>query len=430
MTRADAAADRTDPETRTAPSGSAGPAVRVLDGDGVRVAHGLFGSAIHMGGPVDDERWARTAPSYTPGRTFGVDDPAPVGEARLAGSATSFASALTVPGGARIPMAAVTRVGVRADRTRRGLLSALMTAQLRDSAARGEIAASLRATETAIYGRFGYGVATRGRDLRVPSRTPFRAGPSEGGDVRMVTGDEARTVLPEVYARAQARIPVPGVIERDEVWWGLSLDHPGRPAPAVAVHRSPTGPDDGYVVWTVTHEGPGFADNVLEVQDLQATTPAVLAALWRFVLGIDLVREVKARLRPIDDPLELFLTDPRAARTTGIVDETWLRLLDVPAALAARAWGDADPVRIRVHDRLLPGNEGVHVIGGSDAGTAAEGEADLECDVAALAMAYLGDRRPSELVASGWWSAHDPAAVTRADVLFATPTTPWSGTFF
>ena len=39
---------------------------------------------------------------------------------------------LTVPGGARVPMVGVTGVGVRADRTRRGVLRALMTAQLAD----------------------------------------------------------------------------------------------------------------------------------------------------------------------------------------------------------------------------------------------------------------------------------------------------------
>jgi hypothetical protein len=50
--------------------------------------------------------------------------------------------------------------------------------------------------------------------------------------------------------------------------------------------------------------------------------------------------------------------------------------------------------------------------------------------VAGLAMAYLGDRRPSELVATGWWTAPEPAAVPRADAAFATAGAPWCGTYF
>jgi predicted acetyltransferase len=79
-----------------------------------------------------------------------------------------------------------------------------------------------------------------------------------------------------------------------------------------------------------------------------------------------------------------------------------------------------------VHDPLFPTNDTVHVVGGTDT----PGPAELECGVDALAMAYLGDRRPSELVAAGWWTAHDPAAVARADTLFATDRVPWCGTFF
>jgi len=55
---------------------------------------------------------------------------------------------------------------------------------------------------------------------------------------------------------------------------------------------------------------------------------------------------------------------------------------------------------------------------------------ELECDVDALAMAYLGDRAPSKLAAAGWWTVRDPAAVPRAHALFATAVVPWCGTDF
>ncbi len=122
---------------------------------------------------------------------------------------------------------------------------------------------------------------------------------------------------------------------------------------------------------------------------------------------------------------------------TAVADETWLRLVDLPAALAARAFPaggrTAAPVLLAVHDPLLPDNAGVYRLGDGTAervGPLGARPVELECDVAALAMAYLGDRAPSALAATGWWTVHDPAAVPRADALFATDVAPWCGTHF
>ena len=195
-----------------------------------------------------------------------------------------------------------------------------------------------------------------------------------------------------------------------------------------AVHTGPDG-DDGFVIAVPGSDDRGFADRSLRVTDLHAVGADATAGLWRFLLGLDLIGRVEGSMRPLDEPLELLLADPRDCRTTGTIDETWLRILDVPAALAARSWGAGPPVRLAVHDRLRPQNDGVYRIGGGVAEVVA-GPPELECDVAGLAMAYLGDRAPSQLAATGWWRVHEPAAVERADALFATGTVPWCGTFF
>ena len=66
---------------------------------------------------------------------------------------------ITVPGGAQVPAAGVTRVGVQPTHRRRGINAAIMRAQLDDVHARGEPIAVLYASEGGIYGRFGYGLA-------------------------------------------------------------------------------------------------------------------------------------------------------------------------------------------------------------------------------------------------------------------------------
>jgi predicted acetyltransferase len=402
------------------------PAVHTLGPDELRAAHALFGATIHRP-PSDDAAWAVVASSYSPGRTLGVH-----ADGALVATATSFPSEVAVPGGAVLPMAAVTRVGVRADHTRRGLLTAMMRAQLDDVAARGEPLMSLRASETGIYGRFGYGVATRGRQVRVRADpTLFRPEAPRGGTVRLLERTEVVPVLRKVHERIALRRP--GGITRTDGWWATAVRRSvevERTHVLAAVHTGVDG-DDGFAVAFLADPR---AERSLEVADLHAADVDATAALWRFLLGVDLVEQVTAELRPLDEPVEMLLTDPRACAVTGQTDEAWLRIVDVPVALAARGYGAADPVLLAVHDGPREANSGVYrVADGSAERVGPLGgpvQPELECTVAGLAMAYLGDRRPSELVATGWWTAPEPAAVPRADAAFATAGAPWCGTYF
>src|SRR3954454_19053342 len=79
---------------------------------------------------------------------------------RIVATTGAYTRALTVPG-AVVPCAAVTAVAVVATHRRRGLLTAMMRRQLEDLRERGDAVAALWASEGAIYGRFGYGIAAR-----------------------------------------------------------------------------------------------------------------------------------------------------------------------------------------------------------------------------------------------------------------------------
>ena len=402
--------------------------MRALAPGELRAAHDLIAGTLHRR-PLDDAAWERRRAGYAPGRTFGVLE----GD-RVVATTTSFPSSTAVPGGAVLPLAAVTRVGVRADRTRRGLLTALMAAQLDDLRGRGDALALLRATEPGIYGRFGYGVATRTRAVRVAAtRAALRPQAPTTGEVRLLDPARAVDLLPDVHDAIALRRP--GGITRPPGWWDTARSFFFDTEPVLAaVHTGPAG-DDGFAV-AVPVGGPrgddGFVRD-LRVVDLHAADVAATAALWCFLLGVDLVGHVTAE-RPLDDPLDLLLADPRTCTVTGVADEGWLRLVDVPAALAARTFpAGPEPVLLAVHDALLPANTGVYRLGGGGverAGPLGALAPHLECDVAALSAAYLGDRAPSALAATGWWTVHDPAAVPRADALFATDVAPWCGTHF
>ncbi len=149
------------------------------------------------------------------------------------GTATSFACRMVVPGGAVLDAAAVTQVGVRPDHTRRGLLTALMRAQLDDIAERGEELAVLHATEARIYGRFGYGVATRAQSVQVRrSGRGLRPTAPVEGVVRVLSPDEISAVPAAVHERIA--LTRPGMITRGE-WWRSPVER-AQPREA-AVHR-------------------------------------------------------------------------------------------------------------------------------------------------------------------------------------------------
>ncbi|MEO6081783.1 MAG: GNAT family N-acetyltransferase [Umezawaea sp.] len=398
--------------------------IRVLDESNVRAAHTLFRGALHYK-PAPDEMWELVEDSYVPGRGFGAFQ----GE-EMVGTAQSWSALLAVPGGGELPAATVSRVGVRADWTRRGVLSALMRRQFQALREAGEVVATLRASEAVIYGRFGYGVATRGRRVTVDQRR-VSALPSKGtgGRIRLVDKETAETLAPEVYTAAG--LTRPGMTTRWPSWWKMGLHNQMTEENArLAVHRGADG-DDGYVLYSVKHGMPGKAHgkSVLTVVDLVAATPEVWAELWRFLFRVDLADEIVAELRPLDEPLEWLLADRRVVEVSEVEDETWLRLVDVPAALAGRRYGAAEPVVLEVRDRFLPENDGTYRIT-PDGAERTSAPADLSLDVDLLAATYLGDVSFTELAWANRVDVLDSAAPARADALFATDRAPWSGTYF
>ena len=397
--------------------------IRVLDESNVRTAHTLFRGALHSG-PAPDEKWEQVKETYAPGRTFGAFQ-----DEEMVGTAQSWSARLAVPGG-EVPVATVSRVGVRADWTRRGVLSALMRRQFQSIRESGEIVSALRASEAAIYSRFGYGVASRGRRVTL-NRHRVSALPAKGTDgrIRLVDKDTALALAPEVYTAAG--LTRPGMTSRWPAWWTINLRREMTDENArLAVHRGADG-DDGYVLYSVKWDPSGLpgSKSVLTVLDLVAVNPDVWAELWRFLFRVDLVDEIVAELRPLDEPLEWLLADRRVVKVTDIDDETWLRLVDVPAALAARRYGAAEPVVLEVRDRYLPENDGAYRIT-PDGAERTSAAADLSLDVSLLAATYLGDVSFTELAWANRVDVLDGAAPARADALFATDRAPWSGTYF
>src|SRR5262245_57435573 len=195
---------------------------------------------------------------------------------------------LTVPGGAMVPAAAISAVAVQPSHRRRGVLTAMMESLRNDAADRGEPAAMLTASESVIYGRFGYGLATWRVGCVIDRAHARFARPVEDpGRIRMLEPDETLKLFPEVYERAR-RLRA-GMVSRPDYWWPECY-WPEDRVFFDAVHEDANGELDGYAAYEITGgwDG-GHADRRLTIHDLQSTNAVARAVLWQFCLGVDLV---------------------------------------------------------------------------------------------------------------------------------------------
>jgi len=349
-------------------------------------------------------------------------------EGRPVGTAGAYSFELTLPGEILVPAAAVTFVGVLPSHRRQGVLTAMMRAQLDDLRVRGELLSVLLASEASIYGRFGYGPATYTHRLTVPRhRTGFAlpraratagtAPPAaaEAGSVELLRRDECGEILEEVYDRY--RRAQPGALSRPQHWWVSGTGQPPVSGAAryVAVHRDADGVPDGYASYSLDDR-----HVTLTVDETIAIDDTVSAALARFVLGHDLVTEVVFKHRPPEDPLRWRLADFRAGAVSDDTDWLWVRLLDVPRALAARGWFadgelvlDVDDPFLGEHHRYL-----LSVRDGKADCVTTDRDPDLSMDIRDLGSVYLGGTLPSLLVRAGHIHAHHAGAADLADALF------------
>ena len=356
----------------------------------------------------------------------------------MVGTAGAYSFDLTLPGLTSIPVAGVSWVGVLPTHRRRGILTDLMRRQLTDVRERGEPAAILLCSESLIYGRFGYGIATTQTQLEIDKRYGTFARPIETpGQLSMIDRDAARAVLPEVYDRVRLRQP--GAVSRRPIWWDGYLRDPeshrrGMSPRFYVTYAAPSGQVDGYVGYRVQSKWEeGNPGGTLMVSELMATTLAALAVLWRYCLNVDLITTVRAPDRPVDDPLRWMLAEPRRLRFTSYGDHLWLRILDLPVALSTRRYAASDRLVLEIGDTFCPENAGRYsLVGGPDGAEchSTSAEPDLSLDITDLSACYLGGVRFSTLAAAGRIGEHTAGSLRRADALFASEPLPWCATSF
>ena len=371
--------------------------------------------------PHHHERWKRV---LEPERTLVLRD----GERIVAGTGI-FSRRLTVPGG-ETPVAGVTFVGVSPTHRRRGFLTTLMRRQLADVHEAGrEAVAALWASESVIYGRFGYGLATLATLLEVDMRGA-RLRRTSDRPVRLHAAAEAVDAMRAVYEALRPQVP--GMLDRDGPWWEDRLrDHESDREGAQALRAAVT--EDAYALYAAKlHFDDDRPAGQVLVREVLATTAEARTAIWGFLLGLDLMARLRWELAPSDHPLPHMVAN---AQDVGMrnADALWVRLVDVPRALAARSYREPFEVVFEVADEVCPWNAGRWALrwDGSTATCARSAiPAGLELGVADLGAAYLGGTTLDQLARARRVTELRGGALAAASRAFQGARAPWCPEIF
>lgn len=383
--------------------------------------------AAGFGEAFDPSRLEHTLAYADLGRTLSAWD----GD-QVVGTASSWAFSMSVPGG-ELPCAGVTWVAVRPTHRRHGILTGLMRRQLEDTRDRGEPIAMLWASESQIYGRFGYGLTAEGIEhLTIDrTRTELVAGVRPSGRTRQVSVAHALETWPAVWERV--RRETPAMHHRTPAWWQRRVlrqpeSSPEGYGPSFYVNYEEQGEVLGYLRYRVREKWVnGGAANDLSVVELLAATDAAYTALWEFVFGIDLVGTILADWRKVDEPLFYMLADSRRLLRRP-TDTVFCRIVDPVAALSGRRYMTEGALVLEVTDPFCEWVAGRYLLEGGPTGATCSPttrEPDITLGATELGAIYFGQTRPTPLLRAGRLCGPDDA-VRRLESMLAWPVAPWA----
>ncbi|PZR55532.1 GNAT family N-acetyltransferase [Xylanimonas oleitrophica] len=372
-------------------------------------------------------------------RTVGVEADGTDGLAAMH-SSYPFAR-FPVPGG-ELPVAGLTWVGVHPQHRRRGILRAMIDLHLGRCRERGEPVSALFAAEAAIYGRFGYGRAAHDLRLAVPRGAALREVPGAAEHtvrVEHATRQAHGELVDRVHRAAGAApggvtgVNRPGWATREtpelqaHFWEDAPMFRGGQESRRIVVVER-DGQPRGYALFRRSLEWePTGPRGTVRTGEVVALDAAAARALWGVLTDLDLTTQVHPFMLPADDVVSHLLADPRAA-DQRLADNLWVRVVDVPAALAGRRYAADVDVVLGVGDARVPANAGTWRLRAEAFGEATcertEDPADLELDVRELGAAYLGGTSLASMAAAGQVVERSPGTLAAASAAFGWPLAP------
>ena len=338
-----------------------------------------------------------------------------------------FPMTLAVPGAGagtrQVPCAGLTWVGVHPDHRRQGILRAMLRHHFEQvHEEEGTHASALHASEPAIYGRHGYGLASLELDVTLGRGATLSAPHLEEAAGQLAT--HLATVsdpdAPERMRRCHlANAALGSVVGEVGYYTRMCRERPEHlrdkePWRLLFARRDDV--DTGFVLFRRSHKwDKGRPSGELKVWAVVGE-PAAQLALLRRLVDFDLIGTVTVGRVGVDDPLLSWTGSPRSVSDLATYDSLWVRLVDLPEALQDRAWSAPCDVVVEVADPAAPWNEGSWRIRADDAGAATvertTADSDVRLPVDALGAAYLGGGNLAALQHAGLVAERRRGAIT------------------
>jgi hypothetical protein len=226
------------------------------------------------------------------------------------------------------------------------------------------------------------------------------------------------------------------IVGDEDFYWSL-----GHVSPEDARRREPPrmmvaqreGRDIGYAVFIRTPKWSNARPaGEVDVRQLSGG-PAARLALLRRLVDLDLSGVVKFSDVGLHDPMLSWVQGPRGLGTLKPLDSLWVRLVDLPAALAARGYEADCDVIVEVTDEQAAWNAGrwrVRVKDGTGEATRTDDDAEVALPVSALGAAYLGGANLAEMHRAGTIAEHRPGAARELWRAFRTDVGPYAARGF
>jgi predicted acetyltransferase len=325
--------------------------------------------------------------------------------------------------GRSVPCAGIAAVAVAAEHRAEGVGRTLMAETVRSLHRRGFAISTLYPATYPLYRSVGYEAAGCRTEyaLRLSSIDVREKGPPLKP---LPTGDPA--VFRDLYA-ARARATA-GNLDRSPWFWARTTRTVTDPLYAYAIPGK-RGPAEGYVTFTLPTVG-GANRYDVRVRDLVVNGPVAARRVLSFFAMHRSMGDFLRWCGPPVDPLHLHLREPTPAVEGR---HFWMtRIVDVPAALAARGYapGVAAEVHLEVRDDLVPENDGRFVlrVRGGRGSARRGGRGTVQATVRGLAPLFTGHLSAEALRGAGLLDG--PAeALAAASAAFAGPA-PWMPEMF
>ena len=357
-----------------------------------------------------------------------------------------FDHQIRIPG-TSVSSAGLAGVGVMPTHRRKGALNGIMRKIIDGAKERGDVLATLWASEASIYGRYGFSIGAFHDSFtlhRAYSRLNSDLDPK--GHVDFIEISTAKDLLPSVHNKVfHVRN---GVIRRDEYLWDLWVQKYKKLEPKTKTFLVGYSSDEkieGYALYSLESrdlQNPGseprYIGGLLESSDpeeehrmniieMMSTNDEAYLALWKFLLGVDRVNSYRASKRPVDDPLIWLLEHPDMMRKS-LTSMHWVRIIDVVSALDARKYFTEDNLVIQIYDDFCPwnqlrillevGNDGSNV-------SISTRSPDISLSTKEIASIFLGGVKLRTLAINGRVQENKSGAIERLDSMFATSQAPW-----